>query len=67
MTMCVCDDNVCVCCWLVGACITAYILKDQLKSTNFPLLPNSVPTWIVPVYALLAPAAFFGLHSVVFK
>jgi len=41
--------------------------KGELKHTAFPLLPNSVPAWSVPLYTLVLPAVLFALHSVVLR
>lgn len=45
----------------------AYILKDHLSLTSYPLLPNTVPSATVPVIAILAPACFLGAYLFLFK
>jgi hypothetical protein len=45
----------------------AYIRKDILYATSYPLLPNTVPSWSVPVLAVVAPAAFFAAYCTVFS
>lgn len=44
-----------------------YIPKSSLSDFNYPLLPNSVPSWSVPVYSILVPAVCMVLHSVVLR
>jgi hypothetical protein len=46
---------------------TAYMRKADLSHTAYPLLPNSVPAWSVPLYTLVVPAVLFALHSVVLR
>eukprot|EP00879_Flechtneria_rotunda_P011028 GHRR01011523.1.p1 GENE.GHRR01011523.1~~GHRR01011523.1.p1 ORF type:complete len:306 (+),score=58.76 GHRR01011523.1:632-1549(+) len=41
-----------------------YISKATLSDTNYPLLPNTVPSWSVPVYCLLVPAVLLTLRTV---
>jgi hypothetical protein len=40
-----------------------YILKAQLPDLAHPLLPNSVPSWSVPVLAIVVPAVLLGALS----
>ncbi|KAF8065455.1 LPP3 [Scenedesmus sp. PABB004] len=40
-----------------------YIPKALLSGTSYPLRPNSVPAWSVPVLALLAPLAVLLAHG----
>lgn len=44
-----------------------YVPKSLLAGTNYPLGPDSVPAWTVPLYALLLPAVAFGMHSLVLR
>jgi hypothetical protein len=43
------------------------MLKADLTHTAYPLLPNSVPAWSVPLYCLVVPALLFSLHSLVLR
>lgn len=56
-------------CCAVLLCIVhaVYMRKADLTHTAYPLLPNSVPAWSVPVYCLILPAVLFSLHSVVLR
>ena len=44
-----------------------YIRKDILYATSYPLFPNTVPSWSVPVLAVVVPAAFFAAYCTVFS
>jgi hypothetical protein len=44
-----------------------YIPKIQLRDTSYPLYPNSVPAWSVPVIAIVLPAVLHALHCVVLR
>ncbi|GFR53060.1 hypothetical protein Agub_g15735 [Astrephomene gubernaculifera] len=41
---------------------SAYVLKETLYWHSFPRKDNSVPSWSVPVYALLGPLALFIVY-----
>uniref|UniRef100_A0A383VZN4 Phosphatidic acid phosphatase type 2/haloperoxidase domain-containing protein n=1 Tax=Tetradesmus obliquus TaxID=3088 RepID=A0A383VZN4_TETOB len=45
----------------------SYVPKAVLSDTNYPLLPNSVPAWSVPLYSLVGPAILMALHSAVLR
>ncbi|WIA16712.1 hypothetical protein OEZ85_013367 [Tetradesmus obliquus] len=45
----------------------SYVPKAVLSETNYPLLPNSVPAWSVPLYSLVGPAILMALHSAVLR
>lgn len=47
--------------------LSVYMRKADLTHTAYPLLPNSVPAWSVPLYCLVLPAVLFSLHSVVLR
>lgn len=39
-----------------------YILKAALPDLAHPLLPNTVPSWSVPVIGVVLPAALLAVH-----
>lgn len=59
----------CITAWLPAqpGCPAGYIPKAVLSETNYPLLPNSVPSWSLPVYSLVVPAILLALHSTVLR
>ena len=40
----------------------AYVLKDELPQLSYPLLPNTVPAWALPVISILLPAAVLAAY-----
>jgi hypothetical protein len=47
--------------------LAGYVPKAVLAETNYPLHPNSVPAWSVPLYSLVVPAILMALHSAVLR
>jgi len=44
-----------------------YIPEGQVDSLHYPLKPNSIPSWVVPVIGILLPLLVFTIYQLVWK